>query len=121
MIPKPKCTKVYIVKKKKKKKNVSPMPKPLKLGSPLLGGNYRFFIYISRGLLLSFSFTVTFFPMGTLLETFYLVFATVSSLSFRSLFTDDKVDLPWGPSSKCQLLVDGFWFYPVSNSSFCSG
>lgn len=95
------------------------MPKPLKLGSPL--GRQLSVLYLSfqRYSIIIF-FPVTFSPMGTLLETFYLVFATVSSLSFLSLFTGEKVDFPWGPSSKCQLL-DGYWFYPVSKSSFCSG
>lgn len=74
---------LYSLKKKKRMSLLCLKPWNL---VPLLGGNYRFFIYISRGILLSFSFTVTFSPMGTLLETFYLVFAMVFSLSFRSLF-----------------------------------
>ena len=40
--------------------------------APLLGGNYQFFIYLSRGILLSFSFTVTSSPSDMYQRLFIL-------------------------------------------------
>lgn len=80
---------------------------------PLLGGNYRFFIYLSRRYSTITFFLLSFFPHGDVIGNFYLVFATVFLSFFLSLFTGEKVDFPWGPSSKCQLLDGcGFILFP---------
>lgn len=70
---------------------------------PLLGGNYPFFIYPARDILLPFFRCHIFSPGVVYLRLFILL--CNAFLSLPSLFKEDEVDLPEVFSSKGQLAV----------------
>lgn len=89
------------------------MPKPLKLGSPL--GRQLSVLYLSfREYSTIIFFCCHIFPHGDVIGNFLSCFCHGFLSFFPVSFTGEKVDFPWGPSSKCQLL-DGYWFYLFPN------